>query len=765
MTIMQYCRFSGWSAKILVLALFVSTATQRARGQSEPPQFYAKFSDGTYLDREEIHGWHDANATPRIGRQPLFAAENPVEWIVRDRLEPLRAPKAFVEFVGGDRLPGVVRGYVPSDGAMLRDLPRHLVVEPIAAYRRPNSERTLPIRVELAHVRRIVWRNRAGHGPAPPGSAIRRDGSRINFRAIRWTTDALIFLTESDIVTVPWHNLAEVSLPAHDSWDAYFDHTATLLPGGQGQLVQMETDSGLIAQVSTQRLRPETQGDNRYTEHWYQIIQPAWSLDPLWIRFPDIRVWRIFPPEQMPLSLITPRIVRDEPIFSDGIVPRTNQTIAGENLADIAAQFGWGFAMHAPSKLIFPLSAEVIGFESHFGLDPHVGEGGCAEARIELHAGEKTSVLFESETLVGSVAAQSTGRLEIPKHSGGILHLIADPRIGNRPPGADPFDIRDALNWYAPTLTLDKQAVRDEIRSRSLGRIAPLADWEHFGESMGAARVTTSWSTRDWDQPRFRSWVSVEKGCLGLRRELMVPDDGRYLAVLAHAPESANDSPTRIQARVNGTPIAELTVPVIKGRQEVAPLLFPIGRFAGQSVTMELFQIATDDPSEEPVGIEWIGISVVPERSPVLLESNDPLAFGPLLERAAPGFTCWGDSIHLALLETHANRAAVLRTRTTGTNGATACEFTRVLEVPATSSHLRGAVLASNTLKTVATLRVLVNGESRYEQKLASSEAEKWLEFNVDLQEHAGETVCLQLNMHAPDQPEMELYWHDVRVE
>ena len=957
MTIMHYCQIAGWSPRILILALFVSVATPGARGQGEPPRFYAKFSDGTYLDREEIHGWHDANATPRIGRQPLFAAENPVEWIIRDRLEPPRAPKAFVEFVGGDRLPGVVRGYVAADGALLRDLPRHLVVEPIAAYRRPNSERTLPIRVELAHVRRIVWRNRSGHGPAPPASAIRRDGSRLNFRAVRWAEDALVFLTESEIVTVPFHDLAEVSLPARDSWDAYFDHVATLLPGGEGRLIQMETDSGLIALVSTQRLRSETQGDNRYTRHWYQIIQPAWSLDPLWIRFPDIRLWRTFPPERVPLSLITPRIARDAPIFSDGIIPRTNRTNSGENLADVATQFGWGFATHAPSELIFPLSPKVVGFESHFGLDPMVGERGCAEALIEVRSEENTSVLFASETLIGSDAARSTGRLEIPKHSGGTLHLIADPRIGDRPSGADPFDIRDALNWYAPTLILDELAVRDEIRARSLSRLAPLADWEQFGESMGAARVATAWSTRDWDQPRFRSWVVVEQGCLGLRRELAVSEDARYLAVLAHAPESASDSPVRIQARVDGTPIAELTVPVITGRREVDPLLFPIGRFAGDRVKIELFQTATNDPGEEPAGVEWVGISIVsgrpglrnlleelpaefalnsgdsdlnvnspgvsaarlpgwtfpiaeeprpgeyryiqwewsrasegsialalghdgaigvdPEqyippprireqpsrgddrgarngyryisgtpdsdnaaispaialdtapagdsqriqrdlysdfgpftltglglqtngapltlsglwlarstdafefiplevegpprpqngKPPVLLESGDPLAFGPLLERVAPGFTWWAGSGQLALLESYAKRADVLRTRTTGVNNATACEFTRVFKVPAGSAHLRGAVSASETLKTEAALRVLVNGERLHEQKLEFSESEKWLEFSIDLKEHAGEIICLQLSVHAPDQSEIELYWNDIRVE
>ena len=43
--------------------------------------------------------------------------------------------------------------------------------------------------------------------------------------------------------------------------------------------------------------------------------------------------------------------------------------------------------------------------------------------------------------------------------------LVADPVIEDAPPGTDPLDIRDSLDWFEPLLLVDRQKLREEVRA------------------------------------------------------------------------------------------------------------------------------------------------------------------------------------------------------------------------------------------------------------------------------------------------------------
>jgi hypothetical protein len=619
----RHCR-----ALVAVAALWCS-ATTLARAQEQEARYHARLADSTIVVGEQIRDWHDVNATPRIGNFPVFDPNRPVDWLVRDTPQREPAPQAFVEFVGGDRMPGEVVGYSTGEESPYRRLPSHLIVQPKIAVRRPGTDSDPAIRIESQYVRRVVWQATSGE-PTPPETVVLRDGRRLSYRALRWTADGVTLLRGTGVESHAFSDLAEVQLAAGDPWEAYFDHAAAVLPAAaDGRLLQLEADGGLIALTSTQRLRPETHGDNRRTDHWYQAIQPAWCLDTLWIPFSTISAWRFFPPERVPLTLIDPQVSRTDVVFSAARRPLVNSAVTGGPLGDGVVLFGWGIGSQAPCELQVPLPASAVALRGGYALDPSVGSGGCAKARVELQIGEARQKLFESDALIGATPARGLGQLPLAPSTADApesrkLLLVSDPVYQGRPAGADPFDIRDALNWLAPEIDLDPERAKAELRRRAVSRLPGLAGWNVAPETSALATVTSRWDTRDWEEPRFRTFAAVENGFVKASRKLRVREKDRYLAVFAHSPLD-EFRPARIQVRIDGIVVGELPVPIEHGRREPDPLLFPVAEYAGKTVTAEIVQLPGALGENKPPAVDWRGADLVSHRPGLLaLFEDDP---------------------------------------------------------------------------------------------------------------------------------------------
>lgn len=631
-----------------IAAVSASLPVRMVFAQDDGPLYHARLSDGGAVIGEPLRDWHDENATPRVGSHGLFDPNRPVQWLVRDAPPVPPTPSPFIEFVGGDRLPGEVIGYSSGSESRYRRVPAHLIVRPAIPFRRPNSADDPPLRIELKHVRHIAWE---GH-PTPSltaNTARLRDGRQLPFRALRWETHAVILLLEDGVETVPFHELAALRLPDGDTWDAYFDHAATLLPDAEGRLIQLETTGGLIALTSTQRLRPEAHGDNRRLEHWYQAVQPAWSLDPLWIPALSVATWRFFPPDRVPLTMLDPDVTREDVVFSVSRPPQVNRAVHGGALTDGRLLFGWGFGVHAPCRLRIPLPPQAVALRAAYALDPSVGSGGCVQLRAIVSTdaaasadaisadkqapGDGESLLFESDLLIGSSPARGRGSLAFPEasdESARQLTLVADPVYSGRPESADPFDIRDAVNWLAPVVELDPALVKSELRRRAVSRLPGLAGWNVVPETSEWATVTGRWDTRDWEDPRFRSYAAVTAGYILMSRTLRIDDDDRYLAVFANCPLD-EFRPARIQVRLDGVVLGEQAVPAEHGRGEPAPLLFTVDEFAGRTVTAEILQLpgAVDEP--KPAAVDWRGAELVSHRPGLLRLFDDEAEFADLL--------------------------------------------------------------------------------------------------------------------------------------
>ena len=81
--------------------------------------------------------------------------------------------------------------------------------------------------------------------------------------------------------------------------------------------------------------------------------------------------------------------------------------------------------------------------------------------------------------LIGSGEPASSGPIALTGPGGGqkSLLLVADPAHADRPPGTDPLDIRDLVDWLEPVLTLDLEKLKSEVAARlprtgGLGRLA-----------------------------------------------------------------------------------------------------------------------------------------------------------------------------------------------------------------------------------------------------------------------------------------------------
>ena len=250
-------------------------------GLADDQRFQAEFADGTRANADELRNWHDSNAQPLLATKPLFDSTNPARWVIDTSLKVSATPTAFVEFFGGDRLPGAVIGAGNGQESRYARLPPHLLLER-QAWNFPGVQPTTPLRVMTRFVRRVVWQRRSTD-TYEPGTLFYVDGRRITFSALRWNAASVLLLLDQSTQEIAFHDVAEIHLPAADVWTAYVEQLAFLSPSATSRLFQWETQQGLRVTGSVERFQARPQGNPNDPNAWWHLVQPAWSLDPLWI--------------------------------------------------------------------------------------------------------------------------------------------------------------------------------------------------------------------------------------------------------------------------------------------------------------------------------------------------------------------------------------------------------------------------------------------------------------------------------------------------
>ena len=603
-------RFRRGIARMIVCSLTACAMPGfTAVGQPPPPPHLVVFADGAEVPGT-VTELHDRARATIAGRR-LFDPAKPLRLIRLSEAAP-RIPKAYVEFDNGDRLPGTVIGH-RSEGFEWRELvgaaqpmnhPESLpatlqvvtmedIVAPDRPLTRPPRDRGITICVDVRRdrVRRIVWRQDAPR-KYQPKTLFLADGTASEFRSIRWSDDAVVVLqTNGTAERHPFATINELHLPPRaDPWDAWFE----TLADDEAGVVQAVLRSG--ARVSfPQRQFLSAAGLNSI------FVQPTWSLDPLFLPVPEIVRLLAFAPAEAPLSFLEPSRVRQASPLGTSWIWQADHNVQGGPLDLAGPPISWGCGVQARTELTWPLTTGVREFRCRVGLDRIVAGGGCVRASI--HANDAAGPpLWQSEILVGSGSAADCGSLPLAGPDGGQndLVLVADDAHRDRPPGADPFDIRDCVDWAEPLVLFDPTAVPVRTTARLAFMVPAWTGWTVAADPPGRVRLV---SLIDPVLGYHRAgWATVsvaEGGPLRLTRtwQSVRPQDRTLvIAVSGHGPATGP-----LMLRIDGWEW-ELVPPGRDGETAV-PFVLPLeGRPEGP-LTVEIVA---------PVGqqVQWHGLGL-----------------------------------------------------------------------------------------------------------------------------------------------------------
>ena len=343
-------------------------------------------------------------------------------------------------------------------------------------------------------------------------------------------------------------------------------------------------------------------GPDGFPETWYHMVQPAWSLDPLWVPFKSINMRWSFPPDKFPLSRAGPT----ETVSPAMLRWRADRNSDGAMLRSGGLLHGWGFGVHAYSELAFTLPPAAISFHTRLGLDRLAHTGGCVRGKVYLGS-TKTKPVYESPLLIGSQKTVETGDIRIPSAPKVPISLIlqADPINRNHPPQADPLNIRDKLDWLEPQLGLDPVRLRSEVSWYIAPSVAAWRGWTATFDKRGVY-TCRSWLARpdNHERERFLPVLRVDAQPLKLSKEMKIPVGDKWLVVDVGFPDGRDIHAKALTLRIGDKEIQAEKLPIRQyWRRRTAPLVYSIEKYRGKKTRLELTQ--------QPDGKElyWRGIA------------------------------------------------------------------------------------------------------------------------------------------------------------
>jgi len=361
--------------------------------------------------------------------------------------------------------------------------------------------------------------------------------------------------------------------------------------------------------ASLKARRALTGGAEGDANTWYHILQPVWSFDPLWVPFARIHVRWSFAPASVPLSRVRPESTVSPPLLGRCI----NRNYAGRMLHSGGRRYAWGFAVHAYSELRFPLPPFARAFRSRIGLDGIIESGGCARARVYVGStGGKPA--YESPLLIGSRKTADSGRvaLKLPPTGPRRLVLQADPVNRGSPPGADPLNVRDKLDWLDPRIELDSSALQGQVFQNIAPLLAAGAGWTLRCDKGGVYTWTNHFDkTPQTGLRQFRTMLQARGRPLRIEREMKIGSGDKWLAVHVNTSTGENPRSGAVVLRVGGRTVRARKVPIRQLWQDSpAPLLFSLDEYQGRKVALELNQPAGGKP------LHWRGVSTIASPPP-----------------------------------------------------------------------------------------------------------------------------------------------------
>jgi len=593
----------------------------RSSHAAEQSRYEAMFVDGRRVEGNTISAWHDDNAQPKLDSTDLLNPGQPLRWLHDRRpTAPLLrdVETGFVEMVGGDRLVGTVLGYDSGDSTYQAGqlVEPQLLVRPEVNLAAPTDPPYEHVRVLARFVRRVVWSGEP-QSELKPGTLFFRDGRSTTFRSLRWSREGVRLLTDGGLQSFQYRDLAEVHLPTMDFWEAYCTELALLDPDQNARLVRFHTITGMKLTGSTARAHILNNGGS--PEHWFHMLQPSWSLDALWVPFATIDLRQYFAPQEVPLSRLLPSQVVQKSLLGGGWRWQADRNSQLGPLVSGGLHHGWGFGVHAMSELTFTLPAYAKTFRTRIGLDQSAGDGGCVRTRVFAKAAGQNAQqqLFQSDPLVGSARGVDTGDLTLPTSTDAVtLTLHVDPAHEDRPAGADPLDIRDALDWLDPLVQLDQAGLQQAVAATKTSWIPAWANWTVEPNGTEEIKLFNLWQPVLQNRTAFQVGMQTGSGGISLKRELELGADDRWLLIAVRRSGGAPGG--SIYVRVAGEPLGEFEIPYF-GNEIPKPITIPLGKYAGRKVKIELEQREATPPQP----IIWAAMTIASQLPTVQMLFED----------------------------------------------------------------------------------------------------------------------------------------------
>lgn len=588
---------------LLVLALSCELSAIRAA-----ERWQGRLASGELITAPEILEWNEPASKPTLAGRALLDAQQPFQSLWDEEAPAVEAPVSYVELIGGDRLTGVIQGWQAAGVSPYHAVPPHLLIQPTMEIFPNDGSPRLPVRVATRWLRKVVWSSQSGT-VYEPATVWLKEGGRVAFRSVRWTESGVTLLTESGLRSFSFHELGELHFPQTDDWEAYQQALVVLSPGLKSRLAQLDLANGSRLTTSMERFQARHWGDRKRPQAWWQLVQPVWALDPLWIPFPQITSWYWFLPEEPPLSWSAPVRVERQPVFGSSWLWRGDLNTLGQPLLlGDSVRHLRGFGVHGSTSLTFSLPAAARAFRTQAGLDRAAGTGGSVQLSVQQEGAEP---LFATEPLIGSSQVVDSGWKSFAAAdatASRTLTFRSDMLRDSAPAGADPFDIRDIVSWGSPTLRLDRETLLAQQAQFVPAAIPGLSGWTIAPDMLVSLKYRNWLDETDHRVPAYRGLWSTDRPFVVLSRKVTLSSADRWLSLIVSRFE-ASSVPTRMQIKLDGRSAGEFEIPVRQGPIDPAPVTVPVPEGGERTVQVDVVIYAGTPDS----WWEWRGLVATPE--------------------------------------------------------------------------------------------------------------------------------------------------------
>jgi len=560
-------------------------------------RFEAWLSDGTRLTGQVLSQiYNSPDAAILLDQKQLGDGGNPPRGLHCLNVTAGEPLGPWIELSNGDLLPARIIKWVPPDenGSHGAQVIVSLVGSGLA---NDLASQSFGIRPEA--IRRVSANLQAG-AALEPGEIRLSDGRQYRARALRFRENGLECLTEKGLVLVEYALLQSAVWPPHDNaptpqQDALWCQTD--VPTG---LVRLRMAQGSVITCSSNVIR-RARDEERRSEQL--CIRPNWTTETLRISPERISgmAWR--KPQEIPLTslphqakLLTTAAKRWPPQLHHSVL--NNELRCGE----LAAEWGWG--THSGTQLTCDLPPSARQFSCWVGLDQSTGPGGCAKVKI-VRDKPDGPVLWESDFLLGGKPPVRVGPLNVEGcHK---LLFIIDEAHDNRPSAADPWDIRDHVNFLWPTLLLSDEKLPQPFDQLDTW-IPALTGFQLPAAARDKVRLRPVWCERDWQFALVLTDHDPKAASVLLEQTLPLALNNSLFSVVAgHDGQGARRQVIgvkidgeSVEATING----DLNVGAREGRRrEFDNRDWGLGNFVGKKVRLTLEIKPEPNKQEDQSGI------------------------------------------------------------------------------------------------------------------------------------------------------------------